>query len=157
MIGAYPLDEADVATLEWMGIDSILNLVEDDEYEPGEREVVREALKAAGIEERRLRFPDYGGLPPAELEAAVQQISSWLDDGRRTYVHCRAGWQRSAAVAAAVVALREGLDVDAALGDVRSRKPSADPLPHQRDDLRRWFETRGTIVRGRDWAKPPEG
>jgi len=58
-------------------------------------------------------------------------------------VHCRAGWQRSAAVAAAVVAVRDGLDIDEALAYVQARKPSADPLPHQREDLRRWWAARG--------------
>jgi predicted protein tyrosine phosphatase len=67
---------------------------------------------------------------------------SSLEDGKRTYLHCRAGWQRAAAVAAGVVALREGTDVDKALAIVQERKPSADPLPHQREDLRRWWEER---------------
>ncbi len=35
-----------------------------------------------------------------------------------------------------------GIDIDEALDAVRLRKPSADPLPHQREDLRRWWEGR---------------
>jgi predicted protein tyrosine phosphatase len=57
-------------------------------------------------------------------------------------VHCRAGWQRSAAVAAGVVAIREGLEIDDALAAVKQRKPSAHPLPHQIRDLRAWWEGR---------------
>ena len=60
----------------------------------------------------------------------------------RTYLHCRAGWQRSAAVAAGIVAVREGMEIEDALAFVQLRKPSADPLPHQREDLRRWWEQR---------------
>jgi predicted protein tyrosine phosphatase len=89
-----------------------------------------------------MKLTDFGGLPADDLEAAVQTVSSWLDDGARTYVHCRAGWQRSAAVAAGVVAVREQLDIDQALEYVQTRKPSADPLPHQREDLRRWWASR---------------
>ena len=63
----------------------------------------------------------------------------------RIYVHCRAGWQRSAAVAAGVVALRRGIDIDAAVRYVQARKPSADPLPHQRDDLHRWWKARSAF------------
>jgi hypothetical protein len=44
--------------------------------------------------------------------------------------------------AAAVLALRDGLDIDDAIEVVCAHKPSADPLPHQREDLRRWWETR---------------
>jgi protein-tyrosine phosphatase len=141
-IGAYPLDADDVGMLEWLGVERILNLVEDEEYRPGEREAASTALRDAGIEEYRLGLTDYGGLPPAALEAAVQEVCQWLDEGRHAYVHCRAGWQRSAAVAAGVVAVREGLEIDDAIAYVQERKPSADPLPHQRQDLHAWWERR---------------
>jgi protein-tyrosine phosphatase len=143
IVGAYPLDEDDVDTLARMAITRVLNLTEDAEYRAGERRAVEHALGAAGIEERRLGLTDYGELPPGVLDAAVGQLDSWLDERARTYLHCRAGWQRSAAVAAGVVAVRLGLEIDDALAYVQSRKPSADPLPHQREDLRRWWDARG--------------
>jgi predicted protein tyrosine phosphatase len=142
LVGAYPLDVSDVQLLERLGVRRILNLVEDGEYAPGQREQVVNALQEAGIDETRMNLEDYGGLPPAALEAAVQQIVSWLRAGERTYVHCRAGWQRSAAVAAGVVAILDGVDVETALRRVRERKPSAQPLPHQREDLLRWWNSR---------------
>ena len=67
---------------------------------------------------------------------------AWLEAGERVYLHCRAGWQRSAAVAAAVVARRDGIDLDEALFAIRRRKPSAEPLDHQLEDLRRWWRLR---------------
>jgi protein-tyrosine phosphatase len=142
MVGAYPLDHDDVDALVHAGVRRVLNLTEDVEYRPGDRQAVKRALAAAGIEERRLRLTDYGDLPPEVLEAAVHEVGAWLDEGARTYVHCRAGWQRSAAVAAGVVALRSGMEIDDALAYVQRRKPSADPLPHQREDLRRWWAAR---------------
>lgn len=142
LVGAYPLDRQDVATLEQVGVRRVLNLTEDQEYRPGDREEVQRALGSAGIEERRLHLTDYGGLPPAALEAAVEEVNSWLDQGVRTYLHCRAGWQRSAAVAAGVVAVRTAREIEDALDYVQLRKPSADPLPHQREDLHRWWAGR---------------
>lgn len=142
LIGAYPLDQDDVAMLARLGVRRVLNLVEDGEYREGEREAVQAALAASGIEERRRNLVDYGGLPAEELEAAAREVRDWIDEGARTYVHCRAGWQRSAAVAAAVIAVREGVDIDEALAFVQQRKPSADPLPHQRENLRRWWDER---------------
>ncbi|MBV9942137.1 MAG: dual specificity protein phosphatase family protein [Solirubrobacterales bacterium] len=141
-VGAYPLDEDDIITLADAGVQRVLNLTEDAEYRPGERRSVQRALAAAGIEERQLSLTDYGGLPAGALEAAVGQVNAWLDEGARTYLHCRAGWQRSAAVAAGVVAVRSGMEIDEALAFVHERKPSADPLPHQRADLRRWWSAR---------------
>ncbi len=147
LIGAYPLDADDVKMLSWMGVNQILNLVEDAEYRPGDREAVETALTGAGIAEARRSLTDYGGLPADELEGAVQDVIGWLDDGRRVYLHCRAGWQRSAAVAAGVVAVRKGIDLDQALVHVQAHKPTADPLPHQREDLRRWWEGRADGAR----------
>jgi protein-tyrosine phosphatase len=144
LVGAYPLDQADVAMLAALGVQRILNLAEESEYEAGDREGVEAALDAAGIVERRVPLPDYGGLPPAIIERAVREILGWLEEGKLSYLHCRAGWQRSAAIATAVVAIREGLDIDEALASVQTRRPSADPLPHQRDDLRRWWDERKT-------------
>jgi protein-tyrosine phosphatase len=141
-VGAYPLDRDDVSVLERLEVRRVLNLTQDVEYRPGDRRAVQNALAAAGIEEHRLSLTDYGGLPPETLELAVRVLNGWLDEGDRTYLHCRAGWQRAAAVAAGVVALRSGIDIDEALALVQARKPSADPLPHQREDLRRWWEAR---------------
>ena len=147
LIGSYPLDRDDVAMLEWAGVRKVLNLVEDDEYRPGERDEVEQAFAELGIEEQRLPFPDYGGLPPGLLDRAVKTVSAWLAEGQAAYVHCRAGWQRSPAIAAALIATRDGVDIDEALTQVRVRKPSADPLPHQREDLWRWWRERGEVAR----------
>jgi hypothetical protein len=52
-----------------------------------------------------------------------------------------------------VVAIRDGVDIDEALERVQERKPSADPLPHQREDLRRWWEQRANVS---DATRPSE-
>jgi predicted protein tyrosine phosphatase len=142
LIGAYPTDEDDVKMLARIHVDRILNLVDDSEYGPGERDAVEAALAEVGIEEQRQMLTDYGGLPSIELDGAVNRVLGWLEEGHRVYVHCRAGWQRSAAVAAGVVAIRENLTIEEALDVVQLRKPSADPLPHQREDLVWWWEER---------------
>lgn len=139
LIGAYPVDADDVGMLGWLHVERVLNLVEDDEYRPGEREALEDAYAAVKIVEHRLDFADFGNLPAEQLESAVQQVNGWLDEGVRTYVHCRAGRQRSASVAAGVVALRQGIGIEEALAFVQTRKPSADPLDHQREDLRVWW------------------
>jgi hypothetical protein len=141
-VGAYPLDDEDVRAIAFIGIQRVLNLVEDEEYAPGARELVTLSLADSGIEEQRLKLTDFGRLPAEALDEAVAIVNGWLDEGLRTYVHCRAGWQRSAAVAAGVVATRYGVEIDTAVRMVRARKPSADPLPHQRDDLRTWWNDR---------------
>jgi protein-tyrosine phosphatase len=142
LVGAYPQDAYDVAVLRAEGVTRVFNLVSDVEYDEGARAACTAALKASGIEEQRLELVDYGGLLPGQIELGVSTISAWLDAGERVYLHCRAGWQRSAAVAAATVAVRDEIELDEALRRIRERKPTANPLPHQRDDLVRWWSRR---------------
>jgi hypothetical protein len=156
IVGAYPLDAGDVETLAAAGVGRVLNLVQDGEYAggPAGRATVEQALQDHGIQEARLQLVDFGHLPLDELELAVTTLVSWMDardtatgsvptDASGIYVHCRAGWQRSAAVAAGAIAVYHGIGIQEALDDVQLRKPTADPLPHQRRDLAVWFANRG--------------
>lgn len=142
LTGAYPVDARDVAALSAAGIDVAYNLCEDIEYAEGQRPAVEEALAAAGIAERRQEIEDYGNLSGAALDRVVGDVLAELEAGRRVYLHCRAGWQRSASVAAAVIALREDMSLPQALATLRERKPTAEPLGHQRADLMRWWQAR---------------
>ena len=154
IIGAYPLDAGDVADVARLGITRLLNLVEDSEYRPGQREEVHAALVAAGIAETRLPLIDYGHLPFDQLDDAVDTVVTWLRAGERVYLHCRAGWQRSASVAAGAVAILDGIGIEAALDQIQRHKPSADPLPHQRRDLAQWWDQRAAA---RPVTPPPAG
>jgi protein-tyrosine phosphatase len=142
LVGAYPQDADDVAALRAAGVTRIFNLVQDSEYGAGARDACVAALGRAGIEERRSELIDYGGLLPGLIELAAQTALAWLAQGERVYVHCRAGWQRSATIAAAIVTLRAGVEPPEALELIRERKPTANPLPHQRQDLFRWWSER---------------
>jgi atypical dual specificity phosphatase len=142
VMGAYPQDADDVAALVDAGITRIFNLVQDVEYEPGARDACTLALAQAGIQERRVELVDFGSLSTEQIEDAAQAVLAWLEQGERVYVHCRAGWQRSATIVAAIVTLQEGVMPWVALDILRERKPTANPLSHQREDLFRWWERR---------------
>ncbi len=60
IVGALPLDEADVRMLAALGVTRVLNLVEDGEYKRGARRKVERALEEAEVEERRLSTEDFG-------------------------------------------------------------------------------------------------
>jgi protein-tyrosine phosphatase len=142
LMGAYPQDAQDVGALADAGVTRIFNLVQDVEYDAGARDTCVAALAAVGIDERRVELVDFGSVPPEQIEAAAQTVLAWLDEGERVYVHCRAGWQRSATVVTAIVALREGVLPNRALELLRVRKPTANPLSHQLADLLDWWRLR---------------
>lgn len=146
LIGAYPQDAADVAVLDDEAVTRVLNLVEDREYEAGRRAECAAALTAAGIAESRIMLEDYGRLGHEQLEQAVALVLDWLESGERVYVHCRAGWQRSASVAAAVIAVRESVSLLEGLSRVQQQRPEAEPLIHQREDLATWWMRRRSGV-----------
>jgi protein-tyrosine phosphatase len=142
IIGAYPLDADDVAAIAAHDVQRVVNLCRDEEYEYGEREAVAAALAAAGIAEERMQLIDYAGISGPDVDRGAGLVNARLDAGERVYLHCRAGWQRSATIAAAVIALREHVDVEEALQRLRERKPTAEPLPAQRAGLRLWWSVR---------------
>jgi atypical dual specificity phosphatase len=139
VVGAVPLDASDVSLLADLGVTRVLNLVEDQEYPPKARIKVTRALADAGILEERRSSEDFGSLSANLLGETSQLVNAWLDEGELVYLHCRAGWQRSATVAGAVLATRLRIDPDDALRQIQARKPTAQPLPHQREDLLAWW------------------
>jgi atypical dual specificity phosphatase len=142
VVGAVPLDASDVRVIAALGVTRVLNLVEDREYPPQARDEVTRALADAGIVEERRSSEDFGSLSPALLDEASRLVNAWLDQGELVYLHCRAGWQRSATVAGAVLATRLDIDPDEALDQIQQRKPTAKPLPHQRANLLAWWDAR---------------
>ena len=142
IVGAVPLDASDVSLLAGLGVTRVLNLVEDQEYPPEARTEVTRALAGAGILEERRSSEDFGSLSANLLGETSQLVNAWLDEGELVYLHCRAGWQRSVTVAGAVLATRLRIDPDEALRQIQARKPTAQPLPHQREDLLAWWNAR---------------
>ena len=143
IIGAYPLDSGDVDALAASGVQRVLNLAQDAEYRQGQRVEIESALARHEIDEVRLSIVDFGHLPADRLDHAVGTVVGWMDECVRCYVHCRAGWQRSASVAAGAVAIFNDVDISTALDWVRRHRSTANPLPHQRADLLDWWMTRG--------------
>ena len=143
MIGAYPLDGDDVDELVACGVRHVLNLAEEAEYDEVQRTVVAAVLARHEITEVRLSIIDFGHLPAEGLDQAVSTVVGWMDECVPSYVHCRAGWQRSASVAAGAIAVFNDVDISTALDWVRAHKSTANPLPHQRADLLNWWSTHG--------------
>ena len=135
LIGAYPQDADDVAALVEAGVTRVFNLVQDVEYEGDGREPrAPRRWRTPGSSRSASRSSTTATCCRATSSARCSTVRPWLADGECVYVHCRAGMQRSATVAAAVVALEEGVEPAEALRRVSERNPRANPLEHQRQD-----------------------
>lgn len=82
----------------------------------------------------------HGPAHPAQFDEAVAFLEESLrQPGSVVYVHCRAGAQRTAAILVAFHGRRHGLGYDAALQELRRRRPLLNPLPVQEAATRRWL------------------
>jgi protein-tyrosine phosphatase len=135
--GRMPHATAHVEALHAAGVHTVINLCEDHEYWDGERAAVEAAFAHAGITEHRLPVHDGATIPPEVLDRAVAAAGE-----DTAYVHCRGGRERSAAVAVALLATRQGVAIDAALADAKARWPNCRPLPWQIAGVRAWAAKR---------------
>lgn len=133
LAGAMPHAREHVDALSAEGVTVVVNLCELREYWDGERELVTAAYAELGIDERHLPVKDGSTVPAAVLDQALQAAGAGV-----VYVHCRGGRERSATVAAALLAESEQLDIDDALARARIRRPVFAPLPWQVETLRAW-------------------
>lgn len=140
LAGRMPHATMHVDALRVEGVDTVINLCEDHEYWAGEREEVETAYAEAGITEHRLAVPDGATIPAEVLDRAVAATAA----GGTTYVHCRGGRERSAAVAVALLATRSGVEIDAALSAAAARWPTCRPLPWQLAGVRAWAGSGGS-------------
>ena len=81
------------------------------------------------------------GTPRAEdLDVAVAFMETALHLGGQVYVHCRAGVQRTGAIAAAWFARQQRCSVDEALAQLRERRPDFEPLIYQTRAAQSWLD-----------------
>jgi atypical dual specificity phosphatase len=133
LAGAMPHSREHADALAAEGVAVVVNLCELREYWEGERELVTAAYAELGITELHLPVKDGSTVPAAVLDQALAAAAVEV-----TYVHCRGGRERSATVAAALLAEAERLGIDEALAQARHRRPVFAPLPWQVEALRAW-------------------
>lgn len=139
--GRNPLTARDVETMLEAGVTRVLDLREDHEWsKPGRfgREAVA-ALDWCGIP--RYSVPVVDGDAPSfeQLDRTWQTLNESLAEGP-TYVHCRAGIERTGAVIAAYLARRDGKSFDATIHELNQNNARLHPLAYQSEIVRRWLK-----------------
>ena len=90
ILGALPT-QSDIPKLKNMGIKAVLNVCEEHAGH-------KEAYFAAGIEQLRLPTIDYTTPSLKTVQRGVEFIDSYVAQGHKVYVHCKAGRGRSATI-----------------------------------------------------------
>jgi protein-tyrosine phosphatase len=102
----------------------------------------RSALHAASLAYHRVPCWDLGAPSIDDADRGVAFIAAAIRAGGRVHVHCGSGVGRSVIVALCYLALHEGKDVDAALADIRRKRPSVAMRKGQRAFVDRYLAWR---------------
>jgi ADP-ribosylglycohydrolase len=142
--GRAPIFRRDVWKLRALGITHVLDLREDHEWDgPGRRgSSAVEELDRLGVARFQVAIKDMGTPSPRHLDQGVAFMDAGLHVGGKVYVHCRAGVQRTGAIAAAWYARREGCSIDEAITRLRERRPDFEPMVFQVAAARTWLAKR---------------
>jgi len=112
----FPRTDAAVGELAAAGVRSIVNLHE--RAHPSAR------LARYGVSELHLPVADFSAPTQAQLELGVEAIEGALGAGTRVAVHCGAGLGRTGTLIACY-RVRRGLTAEAAIAEVRARRPGS--------------------------------
>ena len=137
LVGSYPHTPEDVRHLAGeLGVTGVLSLQDDRDLDSlGLRwDLLVRAYQAAGVVAERQPVRDFSPRHlTRELPACVAALHRLRSAGRRVYLHCTAGVNRSATVAIAYLHAHGGLTLEDAIAQVRERR---DCYPYD-DVLRR--------------------
>ena len=142
--GRNPLSTRDVAQLRAAGITHVLDLREEAEWSaPRFGAPAVEAMAKMGINRMHLPVADRGAPDALDFDRAVAWIDKALaQSNAKVYLHCRAGMERTAAIAIAFWVAREGISYDAAFRNLKGKRAILQPLPNQERAVKAWMAGR---------------
>jgi protein-tyrosine phosphatase len=129
---------ADIARLEAMGIDILVEHVEDVELERCGLPDFERAFGRSAV--RLVRYPIVDLDAPPDMvsyRALVRDIAGWVRDGRSVAVACRGGLDRSGMTSACVL-VELGLDAETAIDRVHERRRRSLTVWEEQEVVRRW-------------------
>ena len=141
LAGRAPLTRADVAALRERGVRRVLDLRERAEWSgPGQiGSAAIAALAEAGLDRLHIPVRDLSAPSAAALDACHDFLARSAALDGATYVHCRGGRERTAAVLVAHLAWERGWSFTEALDELRGGRSELAPLAGQRAAVEAWL------------------
>ena len=145
VVGSCPSSLEDIQALAALGVKALVNLQSDIDLRSRALEwtVLWPLYLRHGISAVRVPIIDF---EPADLarhiDAAVTAVAKQVDAGKRVYVHCNAGLNRSPSVVIGFLMLSRGLPLKEATAWVKERHECV-PYP---DVIRGWAMRRNLVV-----------
>lgn len=147
VMGAFPFP-FDVPQMAQAGIGAVINTCE--EYRGPTR-----AYRRAGIEQCGIPTVDFTAPSLEDVERAVSFMQRHIAEGRRVYVHCKAGRARSGTVVLCYLVAARGLTPEQAQQQILQRRPHANPRLAQRPVVLEFWQRHGFTPGGSE-GRPGE-
>ena len=125
----YPHDEQDLHALRALRIRLLINF-HSRPHQAGFH-------AARGLHELHLPVPDFTAPGPEQIEQGITAINQAVADGDRVSIHCGTGLGRSGTLAACWL-VTTGKNPEAAIAEVRKRRPGAIETAEQEQAVRDW-------------------
>ncbi len=145
LVGSIPETARDVDLLKEQGVTAVLSLQTDEDLSrkcPQWPEI-ENRYGQLGLELHRVPVRDFD---PASLRQklpeAVRTLARLLQQGHTVYLHCTAGAGRSPSTAIAYLHWVEGLPLEQAVEEVRSRRPCSPDVETIRQTTADWERQR---------------
>ena len=132
IMGAFPFS-FDVPKMQSAGIGAVVNTCE--EYAGPVK-----AYRAAGIQQMRVPTVDFTHPSLESVERAIAFMQQQIAQGKRIYVHCKAGRARSGTVVLCYLIAIKDMTPDQAQQLILQRRPHANPRLAQRTVVQQFWE-----------------
>ena len=123
----YPLEE-DLDFLKANGIEVIVNLQEKEHF-----------LDHHGFIVKNVPIKDFGPPNYEDFVEFIDFVSAHIAQGKRVVVHCYAGMGRTNLMLATYLVHKQGIHPDAALEEVRLKRPVHLVTDRQEESLREYY------------------
>lgn len=147
-VGSAVTGPEDIAQLTQHGVQAVVNLQSDEDLKSRGLDwaVLWQIYLRAGLKVTRVPIIDFDpGDLGRHLSAAVLAVDKHRAKGRKVYVHCNAGMNRSPSVVIAWIAKHRGASLEEAVRWVSDRHACV-PYP---DILRVWAQSQGVPLSAR--------